>query len=159
MNHQEREIHKARVIKELVVIDTTSTRRAIQFCATPDGQMALDDAVEGASAYEDMADLMIELSSMTGDERILHAAEERNVEMRKTALKLRGNMKSIEMDEIRREQESVHPQDVVHGRCVTDEELVDELENLTQDEAAELAETIEAERKKAIREFIQRKET
>ena len=40
------------------------------------------------------------------------------------------------------------------GRCVTDEELADELDNLTQDEAAELAETIEAERKLAIKEML-----
>ena len=42
---------------------------------------------------------------------------------------------------------------VIHGRCISDEDLADELENLTQDEAAELAETIEAERAKAINEL------
>ena len=43
---------------------------------------------------------------------------------------------------------------VIHGICVSDEELADELDNLTQDEAAELAETIEAERKLAIKEML-----
>ena len=42
---------------------------------------------------------------------------------------------------------------VIHGTCISDEELADELDSLTQDEAAELAETIEAERAKAIREL------
>ena len=42
---------------------------------------------------------------------------------------------------------------VIHGQCISDEELADELASLTQDEAAELAETIEAERAKAIAEL------
>ena len=41
------------------------------------------------------------------------------------------------------------------GKCISDEELRDELDNLTQDEAAELAETIEAERKLARAELTQ----
>ncbi len=42
---------------------------------------------------------------------------------------------------------------MIEGKCISDEELADELANLTQDEAAELAETIEAERAKAINEL------
>ena len=47
-------------------------------------------------------------------------------------------------------RDTAYRHDFFYATCVTDDELADELENLTQDEAAELAETIEAERAKAI---------
>jgi len=104
MNRTLIEIHAARVIKELRVLDTGEATRAIAFANTTKGRAEFEEMIESAMPYDQICDQLVWGGG-------------------------------------------------IDAQCVTDEELADELANLTQDEAAELAETIEAERAKAIAEL------